>query len=454
MPGLVFHMKQSEPGYLSAMLEKSEMARDADFSEPTKKILAQRAGYRCSFPGCGKTTIGPGKSADTVEKTGVAAHIFSASSDIGPRGTGGLSEDDRKKPENGVWMCHTHSTLIDQKSGERYPEPELQRWKALHEARIDHEHRGLSVPTGWVSRIELKTSPLFQPGTSIEFGKVTLLKGRNGTGKTALCDWIAASAGQVSRACRWMHRLEERDPVEFRLHHSNPEPRTLVGKIDDGEIKLQLGTDPVLDLSHALSVIFVSNDSIFNEDEFSRLDALENIGKACGAHRQTVNQAYGLIAGLSLPFIKEIDKVDYSDEELEDVEQGEEYRRALSRLGIRRPQHLRFKIGSHEKPVPYRQLSSREVSIAKISVAIALAHLSSLQKPTILIFDLGANFLPDSLVGEYAGLLGEARFGFQSIFVTAKDTEVKWTGWSVAEFTGEPPSVHTAQKWWSEDATS
>jgi hypothetical protein len=66
------------------------MGERHDFNAATKTLIAGRAGYRCSIPGCCRVTIGPGSEANEVASTGVASHIFSASAG-GPRGFGSLS---------------------------------------------------------------------------------------------------------------------------------------------------------------------------------------------------------------------------------------------------------------------------------------------------------------------------------------------------------------------------
>src|SRR5688572_24730067 len=86
------------------------MARD-EFSASVRMILAQRAGYLCSKPGCGRLTIGP-SSAGGVTITGEAAHITGASPG-GPRHDPGLSPTQRTSADNGIWLCATDATLID-----------------------------------------------------------------------------------------------------------------------------------------------------------------------------------------------------------------------------------------------------------------------------------------------------------------------------------------------------
>lgn len=80
---------------------------DSEFDEKTKTIIAQRAGYKCSFHSCGKTLIGPGQTNQDHINIGEVAHIYSAAKN-GPRTDGGLSSDELRKSENGIYLCRTH----------------------------------------------------------------------------------------------------------------------------------------------------------------------------------------------------------------------------------------------------------------------------------------------------------------------------------------------------------
>ena len=50
-----------------------------NFSEATKKLLADRAGRKCSNPYCRRTTIGPQLGDKGTVNIGEAAHIYAAS---------------------------------------------------------------------------------------------------------------------------------------------------------------------------------------------------------------------------------------------------------------------------------------------------------------------------------------------------------------------------------------
>lgn len=84
-----------------------------NFSKKTKTTLASRVAYRCSFPGCGRITIGPGTdNNEHVITIGEAAHIYAAAPK-GPRNNPNLTPNQLKAIDNGIWMCNSHARLID-----------------------------------------------------------------------------------------------------------------------------------------------------------------------------------------------------------------------------------------------------------------------------------------------------------------------------------------------------
>lgn len=103
------------------------MARD-NFTKRTRELVAQRVAYRCCFQGCGIATIGP-KYGDALNTSsiGVGCHIFAASPN-GPRYNANMTPEERKSPDNCIWMCQTHSKLIDADEN-AYPPALLHQWK-------------------------------------------------------------------------------------------------------------------------------------------------------------------------------------------------------------------------------------------------------------------------------------------------------------------------------------
>lgn len=107
--------------------EKPTRTRD-EFTETTKRIMAERVAWRCSFPNCNKITIGPQKGDETKSMNlGEAAHITAASLE-GPRYDKDLDRTQRRAITNGVWMCRPHARFIDTDYKE-YSAATLNIWK-------------------------------------------------------------------------------------------------------------------------------------------------------------------------------------------------------------------------------------------------------------------------------------------------------------------------------------
>jgi len=102
-----------------------------NFSSKTKRTLADRVAWKCSFPGCSQITIGPNASQDKSSNLGEAAHIFAAAED-GPRYNPDMTPDERKSIDNGIWMCRHHARLIDTDFF-NYSAATLQQWKLIAE---------------------------------------------------------------------------------------------------------------------------------------------------------------------------------------------------------------------------------------------------------------------------------------------------------------------------------
>lgn len=112
-----------------------------DFTEATKRTLALRANYRCSYPGCGKPTSGPSEESPANHVSiGVAAHIHAAAPG-GPRYAPEMPSEARAAVTNGVWLCQSHSRLVD---GDRirFTAAKLADMRADHERRVRAEMDG------------------------------------------------------------------------------------------------------------------------------------------------------------------------------------------------------------------------------------------------------------------------------------------------------------------------
>lgn len=191
-----------------------------DFTKATKKTIASRAGFQCSYLNCPIRTAGPDLSTGGSLQAGIAAHIYSASPD-GPRGQGGLNRQELMHHQNGIWLCAKHAILVDANGGVGHPSGKLFSYKRLHEHRVQKEILGVCSTIGWIEEFELIRSPLFVSGATVRLGKLTLLFGNNSIGKTSFGRYLGG-VFDTRQLLNW-HKPGKID-LEFRLKYYNPDP--------------------------------------------------------------------------------------------------------------------------------------------------------------------------------------------------------------------------------------
>ncbi len=114
--------------------KKAAVAPKRDnFNSLTWHKLRDSAGNVCSFPGCYVHTHGASSDGEGAVGIGVACHIKAAAPG-GPRYDEFQTKDQRKHFDNGIWMCQTHSKLIDADDS-AYSVETLIEWKQKAEAR-------------------------------------------------------------------------------------------------------------------------------------------------------------------------------------------------------------------------------------------------------------------------------------------------------------------------------
>jgi len=126
-----------------------------DFTEKTKLQLAKRAGWLCSDPSCRRPTIGSNSDGDGEIDLGIAAHI-SAAAPEGPRYDPTMTREQRKSPDNGIWMCQLHGKSVDAKDS-TFTVELLREWKG--QSQTDSWRRVLynDVPRGPTGRAPTET---------------------------------------------------------------------------------------------------------------------------------------------------------------------------------------------------------------------------------------------------------------------------------------------------------
>lgn len=162
------------------------MAKRDEFTLTTKRILAERAGQRCSNPDCGRSTAGPSDDVSGEStQLGKAAHI-TAASEGGPRYDPNLSPEKRSSPENGIWLCAECADRMDKRENEvQYPVELLRNWKKLHESATGTDFATMRNRAFYpVRKLTLIDFAGVQGEATINFGALTIFHGTSKLNKT------------------------------------------------------------------------------------------------------------------------------------------------------------------------------------------------------------------------------------------------------------------------------
>ena len=103
-----------------------------DFSQATKSRLAKQARYHCSNPSCRKLTSALTSDGRKTVNIGVAAYICAAAPGVGARRfRADMTPEQRKSPENGIWLCQDCAKAVDS-DDPIFTEVFLHTWKQKH----------------------------------------------------------------------------------------------------------------------------------------------------------------------------------------------------------------------------------------------------------------------------------------------------------------------------------
>jgi len=317
---------------------------------------------------------------------------------------GGLEDDELRSVDNAIWLCKIHE-LVDANRGTKFPPSLLHAYKDLHEARISRELGDIVAPFGWNEELELKSNPLFTLPALIRFAKVNVLVGKNGTGRTALCEWIA---GTLDSRSMWRWHPREGEPLEYVLTYSDAVRHSIGVKVLGSTISFEVDGRATPYSPLAFSVVMLGGFSGRPESIVSRL---------------------GLQLGVEPIVIRnlapEIDRNPGAP---------------AKNLKIRNDDIVSVDVDGTRPGLPYGVLSDGEKLIVDLEFAIALARVTSAYQPTFLIVDVPTSFLDEAMVQRYLDRLQSRESQFQTMIVIAHKP-LRWIGWQVIRFEGEPPSV-------------
>lgn len=367
------------------------------------------------MPQCGRVTIGPDSQPAEFVDTGVAAHIFSASP-RGPRGQGGLSDEQLASPANAIWLCATHARVVDANRGAGYPAPLLLSYKGLHEARTFREQHGLGPAVFWFQELTLHHSPLFAPNTNLRFGKLTVLVGENSKGKSALCEWISSFVNPGD-LWRWIKPFSPLD-AELRLHI--PDQHVVRMQFSTPQ-QLRFTVDSIPSASQPLPLCFVFLREDLADSLAQEMDDLDWISRRLDIDVLVLPNLFEWVERSGFGWAKNLELRDRpTDDEEEKTPEGK---------------WLYVDVKS-SKGFPFRALSGSEQTLVLLELALAYAQSRARYAPTMLVLDSGMWRLDREVFQHVADYLCSGDLLFQSVIVIpppAKQfAEPTWAGWEIA----------------------
>ena len=317
-----------------------------------------------------------------------------------------------------MWLCGTHGILIDTNRGDKFPAPHLLNWKRLQEARISQEQGGVKSDFRWLHEIRLHNNFIFKPDTRLTIGKATLLWGDNGTGKTAICDWLAAT-NQARVLDKWSDEIAARGPLRYTVILYDPLEHAIkvccdkksISYTEDGNYK------PIVTLPFKIISINLLSGHLLSE-----IGDLEYVARSL---RTDVADLKNFISLLGRELSHSVSNVRIVTAENPD-ENGEE---------------IQADVEGTSSGLFLRMLSWSELARVVIELGMAMAQFYSLLRPTLLILDFGRYSFDDKWIERYARFLLSDEIKFQCLIEFADKRGVDWAGWTLAEFRGEPPDV-------------
>lgn len=367
------------------------MSNRDEFTLSTKRILAERAGQRCSNPDCGRSTSGPSDDG-SVDSTrlGKAAHI-TAASEGGPRYDPKISLEQRRSPENGIWLCAECADRVDKRENKsQYPVELLKKWKKFHESTTGTDFASIQDRDFYpVRKLTLIDFAGVQGEATINFGALTIFHGTSKLNRTvgellrifSDREYFVRTRQPRNGASGDLLRIPITDDRALVFSVSSKKPRNFLptGKIrlclsDNKEVIISAGTNdvnmsigdsnlPVF--SAAINVISIGSN--FNHMVF---------GSPFSDEKPDILRGLSLFFGISIGELKECIKGVPTDTSVF----GYIYE-------IRDNSELYLKIRENDDFYSLGVLSGGEQNRFILDMAIKIARYSAKVKPTVLAID-------------------------------------------------------------------
>lgn len=364
------------------------MANRDDFTDKTKRVLAERAGQKCSNPDCGRSTAGP-SDADSMKSTllGKAAHI-TAAAEGGPRYNAKLTVEERKSPENGIWLCAECADRVDKKENEpQFPEALLKHWKQFNESGTGTDYASLQDRAHYpVRKLRIANFAGVTGDITIDFGALTLFYGTSKLNQS-VCDLLMTFSDREkfeqtrqprSGVSSWNYgSIPITDKTSIGMTISTSEPRYFseTGKLQvtlsdaknfiiratTDDVAIFIGDAPLPVFSSVLNIVTIRKNFesvVFSRDSEEESDDIGGLSTFFGV---SVKEIRDCIQGVA----SDISLYNYS-------------------YKLENETSLLIKLRHDRDFSPIRVLSSGELKRFVLDMAIRVATYSSRVQPTVM----------------------------------------------------------------------
>lgn len=384
-----------------------------EFSKQSQRIIAERAGHVCSYPNCGKHTSGPDGAKDAA-RSGIAAHIFSASPD-GPRGRGGLTDDEIADPANGIWLCTHHAREIDNNKGFNHPPEVLLSYKGLHENRIQKEHLGVCPLIGWLHEVRINKSGFFKSGCIIRLSKLNVIYGANAVGKSILARTIS---GIFDNNALPKLRPHADDALDIEITYFDPSPLNLRLTSTNGEASYSINGTNIPFNPLPMKIVSVSENKQRAENE----DDVSYITRRLGIRQDELSGLFDQVNSFAKGLIRNAHIF------------NEDGRRTV-----------RLDLAVTIAHLDFEMLSSSEQELVFVELASAMARIYAKFRPTLLILDgYAAQYLSQLFETQLLDPISQ----FQTLMCVAMEDydfdSVRWQGWEMVRLCRDPVAARTS----------
>lgn len=262
----------------------------------------------------------------------------------------------------------------------------------------------------YIKNLFLEKTPLFTPDSTLSLGKVTTIIGKNGVGKTAVCEWLSVIETRKN-VDRW-RSPNKHLPIIYSIEHDSKIRVT----VDENRVSFFQNDQIVPEPNNLCKFIFLKKIR-FNWNEVDELGALSIL---LNLDREVILEYLSRVGQAFYCTIKQI-------------------KSEMNKNG-----KINIDVSFQDSPenVRFGQLSQSEQGRVVLEVALAISQYISKNKKVILIIERHFSSLDQNWMQTYVNWVISENLNFQIIFNTTQEFgDVDWSECKKINISGKPPNA-------------